>query len=216
VLHAALLLASLAPGSEPVDELLHRMQSRFEDTAAVSCEIEQTRHLSALTRPVELGGTVLYMKPHFLRVDLVGDESLSIYANGRSVWIVDLDLDEVEVVAFGDGAELERLLPGLTVGGVTEIRRRSEVFLEPTDEAEHRLVFVPRPESGLPYDRITLDLDGMLRIRRSEVVFSGGDTVESRYRAWKRLPALSPHAFEYRPGPEGDGETPALTSGGMR
>jgi predicted exporter/outer membrane lipoprotein-sorting protein len=178
-------------------KIMAKLQERWQDTEAVSCKFRQTKSLQAIDGPIVLEGSLLYMKPRFLRLEVSGDENLVITSDGETLWVEDRDLGEVEEMSLatrGD-ADPTSLLP-LLLSSPAEWSKRFDIVVEKSAGGPERLVFTSRPDGPpTPIARIETELGTMLRIRRTVVTYRNGDSVETEFRAWTRTENLSKYLF---------------------
>ena len=92
------------------------MDEMLDSVEAVACGIEQVKTIEQFEGGIRLEGSLLYQKPHFIKLELGGDENISLFSDGETVSLVDRDLEEVETFSI-QGADkqrqLSRLLPPL-------------------------------------------------------------------------------------------------------
>jgi outer membrane lipoprotein-sorting protein len=202
---AALLIGVALPvhaggAEDQVDQTLERLSKRYKSTDTVSCRYRQSRSLKQLEGAIRVEGTILFQKPHFLKMEMRGDENVDLYCNGDTIWIVDLDLDEVETLGVDDihtmGGRLQ-MIPILLFSSPEEIRSRFNVeFLEA--DGRRLLRLTPLLDRDFRFQLLTVELGIQDRLRGTEVLFSNGDRIETQFRDWKRLPRVSRYTFEYR------------------
>jgi len=202
---AALVIGFALPvhaggGDEQVDQTLGRLKERYESVDTVSCRYRQSRSLQQLEGEIRVEGTILFQKPHFLKMEMRGDENVDLYCNGETIWIVDLDLDEVEALDADEvrtmGGRLQ-MIPILLFSSPEEIKSRFDVEYIEVD-GRPRLRLSPLPDGEHRFQLLTVELGIQDRVRSTEVLFSNGDRVETHFRDWKRLPRVSRYTFEYR------------------
>ncbi|MCP4900305.1 MAG: MMPL family transporter [bacterium] len=197
VILAVSAVASTA-GIENLDDLLAKLEKRAANTQAMSCEIEQTKSLEVFKEPVHLEGTIVFMQPSYIKVELQGDENLALFSNGETIWFVDRDLDEVEELPATQRSALSHVLPGFSLSDADALRNEFDVTMEQTEAAPYRLRLLPRAESDWPYELAIVDLDTHLRIDRTEIKYRNGDTVTTLYRKWRKHKKLPLGLFTYQ------------------
>lgn len=203
MLFSALLAASstqAATSQRSADQILEKLSERNESFEAVTCEYQQRKWLKQIEGEIRVEGKIHFQKPHYLRMDLTGDENLNIYCNGERIWIVDRDFLEVEVHSLeGDTkSRLARNLPFLYLLQLDEIRSHFSVAKAEESKGGSLLELVPLPGGDLPFLRLTLELDGRDRLRRAVVEYSEEERTETTFSNWKRIDKVSNHYFEYR------------------
>ena len=185
-------------------EILDGLQETTDSFEAFSCRIRQTKVVQQFEGVIQLEGPLMYQKPHYLKLELRGDENLSLYSDGESIWLVDKDLEEVEKMTFEGadaGKQLARLLPPLFFLSREEIEGRFEITSAAPKNGEpnarHRLELTPRPAADYPFERLDVDLDGRYRVVRMAMRFNNGDSVDTFLQGCKRLGRISPAVFQY-------------------
>ncbi len=209
--HQLIMLLAIAsvngPGSagpavqqSKLDRILESLEDTFNTTEAFSHDFEQTRYLRQLTEPMTFTGTMVFRKPHFLRMEMRGEENMNIYVNGEHVWLEDLDFGEVEQFDFaeaGSESSLAGILPPLFLNGIGEIKERFQVRL---DEAmgQDVIAMVPRKGYESPFTSIRFAVGSFSRILWMRIDYANGNWTHTRFSGWKNLPEISEHYFRYR------------------
>ena len=199
---------SAQPGSaqtHTASQLMDEMDEMLDSVEAVACGIEQVKTIEQFEGGIRLEGSLLYQKPHFIKLELGGDENISLFSDGETVSLVDRDLEEVETFSI-QGADkqrqLSRLLPPLFFLTREEVEERFETSATPPERWKHRLELTPRSRSDYPFERLVVDLSDKFRIQQMRIEFENGDSVETRLKNCVKRPRTSLLAFRYRPGEE--------------
>jgi outer membrane lipoprotein-sorting protein len=195
------LALQLAAGQQTgtKSQVLARLQRRFASTEAFSCKFEQTKRVRQLEGDVKLRGDLLFQKPNSLKMRLTGDEAMEIYVNGRTAWIVDQEARDVQQFSLTDVAadrQLARLLPPFVLYNFQDLERQFSVAVR-SGESRTTIVLTPKPSAGLPYRLVELEVDSLDRPQRALVQYANGDRIDTTFRAWERLPRVSPLVFDY-------------------
>ena len=193
-------VAPVSAQSRTAVEIMDKLQERTDSFDAFSCRIRQTKTLEQLDGEIQLQGPLLYQKPHYVKLELAGDENVSLYSNGEWIWLVDRDLEEFEKVPL-EGAnakrQLARLLPPLFFLTREEVEEKFEIASAVPELGEHRLEMTPRAEADFPFERLDVDFDGRFRALKMALRFRNGDSVQTFLRDCKRLGRISPTVFQY-------------------
>lgn len=187
-------------GRQDVDEILTKLEKKINSTETVSCRFSQVKSLPQLKGLVKTTGKLYFKKPHFLRMEMEGDENLIIYVNGEKIWLEDLDLEEVEVYDFEDfGAEeqMSRFLPPVFVKSAADLKRLFSIIIEEIPKRETRLEFIPKPSSGFSFVKLQVDIDDLSRMTGLRIHYGGGDRMDMSFHAWNKHPEISDHFFAY-------------------
>ena len=211
LLGAALAAFTVAPASaqpKTAAEIMDKLQETTDSVEAFSCRIRQVKTIEQFEGEIRLEGPLLYQKPHYVKLDMEGDENISLYSDGDSIWLVDRDLEEVEKVPT-EGANakrrLARLLPPLFFLSREEVEEGFEIVSTEPQLSEHRLEMTPRVEGEFPFERLDVDIDGRFRIRRMALRFSNGDSVDTFLQDCKKLGRISTTVFQYHGESSGTG-----------
>jgi len=186
-------------------QLMDEMAENLDSVEAVACGIEQVKVLKQLEGAIRMEGPLLYQKPHFIKLELGGDENISLFSDGETIWLVDRDLEDVEKFSI-QGADKERrlssLLPPLFFLTHEEIEERFETSAVPPERWAHRLELTPKSQGDYPFKRLVVDLSGRFRTQRMRMEFENGDSVETRLKNCVKRPRTSRLAFQYLAGRE--------------
>jgi outer membrane lipoprotein-sorting protein len=192
--------AASGPESTGADDILRRMEKKYEASDGFSYRFTQTKSIAQLSEPLILEGTLTFRKPHFLKLELRGDENLDLYADGERIWLEDLDLEEVETYDFerlGSDRRLSGLLPHAAVRSSEELEELYEVRLDRREGNLDYLVLIARkPGTGGPRE-CRFSVDRRSRLRWMKVTYGNGDFTETRFREWRKSGDLPEEFFAY-------------------
>jgi outer membrane lipoprotein-sorting protein len=166
---------------------------------AVTSEFRQRVSYEQLIGEIELSGTLFFQKPNLFRLELQGEQNLRVLGDGEQIWLVDLDLEEVESWTVEDleaAARLSRLFPVLNIFTPEDMQREFEVESVTAERGEHRLTLIPRDTSH-SMARMLVDLDGRFRPLWTRVEYTNGDSLEIEFEGWRRREPVSVHFFQY-------------------
>ena len=183
-----------------VDAILDKMEEKYDTIEALFCRYEQTEKISQLTEDVHLEGKLYFRKPHFIRMEMRGDENLNLYVNGEKIWIEDLDLNEVETIDFDQmntNRRLARFLPPFFARTIDELKELFSISLIPTKKGKDRLEFSPKSTGEYKFKSFQFDVDSRGRIPWMKIVYDEENIKEMRFRGWKKIPKTSKYFFQY-------------------
>ena len=206
LLGATLAVGAVAPASAQTKtavEIMDKLQERTDSLEAFSCRIRQTKTLEQLDGEIQLQGPLLYQKPHYVKLELKGDENVSLYSNGEWIWLVDRDLEEFEKIPLAGAnamRQLARLLPPLFFLTRKEVEQKFEIASTAPQLGEHRLEMTPRAGADFPFERLDVDFDGRFRALKMALRFRNGDSVQTFLRDCKKLGRISTTVFQYHGG----------------
>jgi outer membrane lipoprotein-sorting protein len=194
--------AALGFQATEVDKVLERLERRFDGTDAFSYEFIQKKAVIQLAEPLHFKGVLTFRKPHYIRLELRGDENLNLYVNGEKIWLEDLDYGEVETFDFGMMASekrLSRLLPPTLQQSVKELKDVYDIALTKKDGNISYLDMTPKTPDAYGVKTFQFSVDQHSRLRWMKVSYENGDLTETTFSEWKKLPQMSIHLFEYHP-----------------
>ena len=64
--------------NKKLDAILDKMEKRYNTIEALFCRYEQTEKISQLTEDIHLEGKLYFRKPHFVMMEMRGDENLNL------------------------------------------------------------------------------------------------------------------------------------------
>ena len=195
-----LFLLSDSQDDPRVEDLLLKLEKRYNETDTVSCIFTQTKRIIQLEGNIVTSGELYFKKPNYLRMEHKGEENLIIYCNGEQIWIEDLDLNEVEVFEFkqvGAGSRTSRFLPPVFTAENGELQEFFIIRLIEEKGETSRLELVPRPHSGYTFSSLQFDVGSLSRIQWIKILYANGDWTEMKFRNWKNHPEISDFFFEY-------------------
>ncbi len=166
-LFAALLAGGAGAGapqtkggeSSRADEIVSRLQRRYESTRTLRADFEQENHLKTLGRVTRSRGRLLLDKPGKIRAEYTAPEKQLVVSNGKRLWIYTPRLKQVivgDMVGYTTGS-----VPMLFLAGKGNLSRefRIELVEEGTPARKggawkggqpHRLSLRPlRPAAGI-------------------------------------------------------------------
>ena len=180
--------------------VLSQLDKRYRNTSAFTCELTQSKRIEQLVGSMHVAGRIIFQKPHFLNLELRGDENLNIRVNGERVQIEDLDLEETETHDLrsspADGGKWLGLVPFILENNLTEIQRNFEVSLSKTDRGLVQIDMSSRVTTESPYQQITFDVDSLGRIRWMSVLYHNGDRTETVLRKCRKLRKVTFDLFD--------------------
>jgi len=192
-----------SPQQDKKDRILNRLEKKYNTTETFSYRFKQIQSISQLTEPISHTGSLVFRRPHFIRMEMRGDENLNLYMDGESIWLEDLDLEEVERFDFERlnlEGRLSRLLPPVFLSSVTELKEAFNISLDKTADQDV-LEIIPKDALVSSLKRIRFSVDSHSRIRWMRVDYTNGDWTETKFSKWRKLPKISRHYFRYRKAP---------------
>lgn len=186
---------------EKLDEILAKIEKNYNTTEALFCRYEQIETISQLTEEIHLEGKLYFRKPHFIMMEMRGDENLNLYVNGEKIWIEDLDLDEVEEIDFqqlGKNYRISRLLPPFFLKTIEQIKELFDISLIQLGGGKNRLELLPKSNGEFNFISLQFDIDRYGRIPWMKVIYDQENFKEIKFRDWEKLPKISKYFFQFR------------------
>ena len=209
ILLAALLLAMAGPltGSaaplspEERESVLARLESIHSRNPAMTASFLERKNTRLLKKPLVSRGTIAFRAPDKFRRKVAGSNPSLSVCNGKRLWIYYPKFKEAERYELGNRAFFDDALAALTVGlsfRNVENYYRLQIFSE---DNGYRIVLEPRSRRlRRVIERLTIHLDGELKVRRTVAELPKGDRVLTDYSNVRRRP-LPNSTFEFTPGP---------------
>jgi outer membrane lipoprotein carrier protein len=161
---ALALVAASAPADLPVEEIVRRVQARFDETADFTADVQQELVVLSTNRTFKGKGTVAFKRPGRMRWALKNQDEQIIVADGTTLWVYQPDEQQVLKSPFQSAFRSASPISFLT--GVGRIDRDFVVTLDGKAPGRVYLLLVPRADEGeigrlrLTIDTATFDIVG--------------------------------------------------------
>ncbi len=141
--------------SADVDEIVARLQEKYETVTSLSADFTQEVFSKSSNKPFTSGGRVFFKKPGKMRWQYAGENKDELVSNGKTVWFFQPDLNqalEKKVDASMSGISTDFL------SGVGNLKRDFNVSLAGEKADAYRLVLTPK-QTLANVKRISITLD---------------------------------------------------------
>lgn len=158
------LVAAQTPGELSINEIVRRVQARFDATADFTADVEQELVMISTNRTFKGKGTVAFKRPGRMRWALKNHEEQLIIADGTTLWVYQPDEQQVLKSPFQSAFRSSSPISFLT--GVGRIDRDFIVTLDGREEGRVFLLLVPRTDEGeigrlrLTIETVSFDIAG--------------------------------------------------------
>ncbi len=196
IIMAAFPLSKSFGQDATLDDILTKLQKRYEATDSLTCRYTQTKLISQLVGKFEFTGKIIFHKPHSLYLELRGDENLNLHMDEKAVRIEDLDLDEEEIFPINtvkDSERLSRIIPPLISNSIDQLREKYDITLLPKQDNLEIIELTPKTPSQIAYIRFALG--PFSKIDWMKTTYTNGDYTETQFYDWKKLPGRTGPAF---------------------
>lgn len=139
-----------------VEEVVKRVQARYDATADFTADVVQEATIVSLDRTVRASGTVVFRKPGRMRWNLTEGDPQVIVADGTTLWVYRPDDEQVIKMPFR--AAFRSTTPISFLTGVGRLADDFEATLEGGDERTLGLLLRPRRQ-GEDVGRLRLVVD---------------------------------------------------------
>lgn len=192
-----LLCALISAGAAFADTASARLDAFLSEVRSLRADFEQTLYDETFRRLEESVGEMYLQRPDRFRWDYTEPYRQLIVADGRKVWIYDVDLDQVTV------RDLSEAVGSTPASLLSSGRPIEESFTVEDLGEEGGLLWAglrPRAED-VSFVRVRLGFDEET-LRRMELLDSFGQTTVLEFHDVARNPELDPDLFRFEP-PEG-------------
>lgn len=196
LLAAALSLA--APRPLTSEQVIAGVQERYAKIGDLRADFEQVTTLPG-GRKLAAAGSAYFKKPNMIRWDFSRPEAQSIITDGRTMWIYEPQLKQVQVY---DAALLDARL---RMGFFSDLRRLTEDFNvragEPT-ECCHVLELEPKQGRAIDLRHLTLYISrDPMRVVEAKTVDLAGNETNIKFSSIKENTGLKEGLFKFSPPP---------------
>ena len=203
----ALLLTSAAPhfvsaaplSPEERAAVLAKLESIHSKNPAMTARFVERKTTRLLKEPLVSRGTIAFQTPDKFRREVTGKSPSLSVSNGKLLWIYYPKFKEAERYELGQRDFFDDALAALTVGlsfRNVEKYYRLEAFPEGNG---YRIILEPRSRKlRRVVEKLTIHLDGELKVRRTVAQLPKGDRVQTDYTNVHRQ-SLPTSTFEFTP-----------------
>ena len=208
LLAATALLLLLPPGLRaeplPLEELVTKAQTVYEQTKDLQARFVQEVTLKAMQRTEREEGTVYFKNPRMMLWDYARPKDKKLVINAQTAWLY---LPEDRVVYVQKAEEIYRSRMAVRfLSGIGKLAEEFQIAFSkaPPDAANHLLTLTAK-ETGAGVDQLHLALDRKtLQVTRCRFNDSFGNTTALRFSAIRTNTGLAEGFFTFRipPGTE--------------
>ena len=190
-----------AAAAPTADEIVRRLQARYEETAVLSAHFKQEIRSATLGEELVSHGKVYFRKPGKMRWEFVSPEPKEVISDGRTLWVYEPRQRQVLKAplerAFRSRTPLAFLL------GVGRLEHDFDISLVEQGEEGYLLRLRPREREAASADFLDLRVDSQTYdIVQFQVHDPMGTVTRVRFSGIDRAPALDDGLFRFEV-PEG-------------
>jgi outer membrane lipoprotein carrier protein len=197
LLAACLVLASarFAGAAASVDEIVRRVQARFDDTADFTAAVDQELVMASAGKTLHATGTVAFKRPGKMRWTLRNGTTQVIVADGTTLWFYQPDEQQVLKAPFRAAFRSSTPISFLT--GVGRLGDDFEIALDGEVDGQIFLALRPRKGEGeLGRLRLTVDPQSY-DIIGAEIVDPVGNITRLRFADLRRNTGIEDAQFRF-------------------
>jgi outer membrane lipoprotein carrier protein len=195
------LLSMTAARSEgaAVDEIVKRVQARYDATADFIADVTQEARIASLDKTVTAKGTVAFKKPGRMRWDLSEGDPQVIVSDGTTLWIYRPEDKQAIKMPFSQVFRSTTPMSFLT--GVGRIADDFRASLDGQDEKTIELLLLPK-QAGTEVGKLRLTVArDSYDIMGAEVTDPLGNVSKLRFSSLRRNAGLPDDVFVFQAPP---------------
>lgn len=182
-----------------VDEIVKRVQARYDATADFIADVVQEARIASLDRTVTAQGTVAFKKPGRMRWDLTQGDPQVIVSDGTTLWIYRPEDKQAIKMPFSQVFQSSTPMSFLT--GVGRIADDFRASLDGQDEKNIVLLLIPK-QAGTEVGKLRLTVArDSYDIMGAEVTDPLGNVSKLRFSALRRNAGLPDDVFVFQAPP---------------
>ncbi len=194
-LFATMAAATPSPPRVPVEEVVRRVQARFDATADFTADVQQELLVASTGHTLSARGTVAFKRPGRMRWTLQNHEQQVIVADGANLWLYEPDERQVLKSPFESAFRSSAPISFLT--GVGRIGDDFDARLDGADDGRLYLLLVPRrDEQELGRLRIVVETKEY-GIVGAEIRDPVGNVTQLRFSNMRRNVGLADVLFRF-------------------
>lgn len=153
---ALLLWGAVAAAQESAEQIVRRVQERYDSTADFTANVKQELVLASAGKTISASGTVSYKRAGRMRWTLENHEKQVIIADGTTLWFYQPEDRQVLKAPFQ--MAFRSTVPISFLIGVGKIAEDFDVAIASADDARIRLEMTPR-QGGTEVGRMQLTVE---------------------------------------------------------
>lgn len=153
---ALLLWGAVAAAQESAEQIVRRVQERYDSTADFTANVKQELVLASAGKTISASGTVSYKRAGRMRWTLENHEKQVIIADGTTLWFYQPEDRQVLKAPFQ--MAFRSTVPISFLIGVGKIAEDFDVGIASADDARIRLEMTPR-QGGTEVGRMQLTVE---------------------------------------------------------
>ena len=187
--------ASAGAANAKTDEVVKKLQARYDATSDFTADFAQVVEVSTLGQKLESKGQVYFKRPGKMRWEFTEPDAQTIVADGTTLWIYQPEHHQVLKAPFR--AAFQSATPLSFLFGVGKLREDFNASLPPgTDASRIRLKLVPKQDREI--GTLILDLDPKsYDIVAAEVTDPLGNVTRLAFTNLKRGVGLDDAKFKF-------------------
>lgn len=192
VLAAVLIVSSLSFAAVPPDDIVSKLQQKYETVATIEADFVQEATSKAMKRSDTSEGRVYFKKPGKMRWEYKKPLEDLIVSNGKTIWVFQPDLAQAIEKPFDAGAS------GLAtdfLSGIGDLKKNFKV-----KAADGNIVTLIPNDPGESIRKITLMLDSKTGlIKKTTIDDAYGNETSITFKNMKTNIEIKDALFEFKP-----------------
>ncbi len=191
VLAAVLVLSSLSFAAVPPDDIVSKLQQKYETISTIEADFVQEATSKAMKRSDTSEGRVYFKKPGKMRWEYRKPLQDLIVSNGKTIWVYQPDLAQAIEKPFDAGASV---LATDFLSGIGDLKKNFKVKV-----ADNGTITLVPKDPGENIRKITLSLDPGGLVRKTTIDDAFGNETSITFKNLKTNTELKDSLFEFKP-----------------
>ena len=208
-----LLIAFTGVHAEPlaapeVKALLERIRAKGAESPNLQADFREEKTVRLMNKPISSAGKVWFQKPNKFRREVQGNAPSITVSDGQQLWIYYPKFKSAEHYSLGRHSPLDAGIAALTAALNLENVEGSYHITASRQGNGYELQLVPRnPSLKRLLKSFAIQINGDLKVQRTEMVHANGDRTVTQYSSESRAPIPASN-FEFTPPAGTDVTTP--------
>ena len=192
----AALAAALAWAAAPnVDEVVRKLQERYDQTTDFTADFSQSVDVETIGQKLEATGRVSYKKPGRMRWEFLKPDEQTIVADGETLWVYQPAQQQVMKAPFTEA--FQSAMPVSFLFGIGRLTKDFTPTLASADPERLRVRLEPKDESDI--GELVLDVDPKTYdVRAAQVTDPLGNITRLEFKNLKRGVGLPDSTFVFK------------------
>ena len=198
---ASVALTSIGKTAPLSEADLKNLLAGIRQNRSTQADFQEERVIRLMKKPILSSGRIWFQPPNKFRREVKGNSPSVTVSDGRQLWIYYPNFKSAERYPLGKGSPLDTTVAAINSAlNLENIENTFQINATKADKG-YELTLVPRaPSMKRAFQKLDLQINGNLRVERTDMLLPNGDRIVTTYSNQTRAPVPA-STFEFKPPP---------------